>query len=88
MGRRDIERASKIGSGATAEAIAAARKSVVVPILTEWRLSMVVGMLLRAGLVVSVVQMKRSMGVAADESERQEKDQAAQKQGSLHGMAA
>jgi hypothetical protein len=29
--------------------------------------------------------MKRSMGVAAHESERQQQDQAAQEQGSLHG---
>jgi hypothetical protein len=29
--------------------------------------------------------MKRSMGVAADESERQQQDQAAQERGSLHG---
>jgi hypothetical protein len=35
--------------------------------------------------VVSAVQMKRSMGVAADESERQQQDQATQEQGSLHG---
>jgi hypothetical protein len=42
-------------------------------------------MLLRTGLVVSTVQMKRSMGVAADESERQHEDQAAQEQGSRHG---
>jgi hypothetical protein len=49
------------------------------------RLSVVVSMLLGAGLVVSAVQMKRSVGVAADESERHEQDQAAQEQGSLHG---
>ena len=44
-----------------------------------------VGMLLGAGLVVSAVQMKRGMGVAADESDRQQQDQAAQEQGWLHG---
>jgi hypothetical protein len=37
--------------------------------LMERCLSVMVGMLLRAGLVVSTVQMKRGMGVAADESE-------------------
>ena len=53
--------------------------------LMERRLPVVVGMLFGAGLVVSAVQMKRGMGVAADESERQQQDQAAQEQGSLHG---
>jgi hypothetical protein len=47
----------------------------------------VVGVLFGAGLVVSTVQMKRSMGVAADESECQQQDQAAQEQGSLHGTS-
>jgi hypothetical protein len=32
--------------------------------------------------------MKRGMGVASDESERQQQDQAAQEQGSLHGTSA
>jgi len=40
--------------------------------LMERCLSVVVGMLLGAGLVVSTVQMKRGMGVAADESDRQQ----------------
>jgi hypothetical protein len=53
--------------------------------LMKRRFSVMVGMLLGAGLVVSAVQMKRGMGVAADESERQQQDQAAQEQGSLHG---
>jgi hypothetical protein len=44
------------------------------PMLMERRLSVVLSILLRAGLVVSVVQMKRSVGVAADESERQQQD--------------
>jgi hypothetical protein len=57
---------------AAAEAVAAARKSVVVLVLVERHLSVVLGTLLRAGLVVRAVQMKRSMGVAADESERQQ----------------
>jgi hypothetical protein len=53
--------------------------------LMERCLSVMVGMVLGAGFVVSAVQMKRSMGVAADESDRQKQDQAAQEQGSLHG---
>jgi hypothetical protein len=43
-------------------------------------------MLLGARLVVRAVQMKRGMGVAAGESERQQQDDAAQEQGPLHGM--
>src|SRR6516165_5206750 len=42
-------------------------------------------MLFRAGLAVSAVQMKRGMGIAADESKRQQHDEAAQEQESLHG---
>jgi hypothetical protein len=53
--------------------------------LLERRLPVVVSMLFGAGLVVSAVQMKRGMGVAADESKRQQQNQAAQEQGSLHG---
>ena len=41
-------------------------------VLMERCLSVVVGMLFRAWLVVSIVQMKRSMGIAADQSERQQ----------------
>jgi len=44
-----------------------------------------VRMLLRAGIVVSGVQMKRSMGVAAGERERQQQDDAAQEERPLHG---
>ena len=87
IGRRDPERGSKVDGGAAAEAVAAARKPVVMAMLMERRFTVVVGMLLGAGLVVSPVQMKRSMGVAADESERQQQDQAAQEQGPLHGRA-
>ena len=53
--------------------------------LMERRFTVVVGMLLGVGLVMSIAQMKRGMGVAADESERQQQNQAAQEQGSLHG---
>ena len=87
IGRRDPERGSKADGGAAAETVAAARKPVVMAMLMERRFTVVVSMLLGAGLVVSPVQMKRSMGVAGDESERQQQDQAAQEQGSLHGKA-
>jgi hypothetical protein len=39
--------------------------------LMKRRLPVMVGMVLGAGLVVSVIEMKRGMGIAADESERQ-----------------
>ena len=87
IGRRDSERGSNISGRAAAEAVAAARKSVVMAVLMKRCFSVVVRMLLRAGLVMSTVQMKRGVGVAADESERQQQDQAAQEQGSLHGMS-
>ena len=87
IGRRDAEDATKIYDRAAAEAVATARKSVVVLMLMERCLSVMVGMLLRAGLVVSTVQVKRGMGVAADESKRHQQDQAAQEQRSLHGMS-
>jgi len=38
----------------------------------ERRFCVMAGMLLAAGLVVSTVQMKRGMGIAADESDRQQ----------------
>jgi hypothetical protein len=44
-----------------------------------------VGMLLRAGLGVSDVQMKRSMGITVRKRERQQQDQAAQERGAFHG---
>jgi len=88
IGRRDVKRGSKIRGGAAAEAVAAARESVVELILMERRFPVVVGMLLRARGAVRVVQMKRSMGVATDESERQQQDQAAQGQASLHATTA
>jgi len=70
--RRDTERGSNIDGRAAAEAVAAARKSVVMTMLMERRFSVMVGMLLGARLVVSSIHMKRSMGVAADESDRQQ----------------
>ena len=62
----------QVGGGGAAEAVAATRKPVVMAMLMEGRLSVMVGLLLGAGLMVSTVQMKRSMGVAADKSERQQ----------------
>ena len=84
IGRRDTENWRNIHGRAAPNAVAAARKPVVMATLMERRFTVVVGMLLGAGLVVSIVEMKRSMGVAADESDRQQQDQAAQEQGSLH----
>ena len=72
IGRRASERGSNINGRAAAEAVAAARKSVVMVVLMERCLSVVVGMLFRAWLVVSIVQMKRGIGVAAGESDRQQ----------------
>ena len=73
IGRRDTEDWRNIHGRAAAEAVAAARNPVVMAMLMERRFSVVVvGMLLGTGLVVSAVQMKRSMGVATDESDRQQ----------------
>ena len=72
IGRRDTEDGCNIHGRAAAEAVAAARNPVVMAMLMERRFSVMVGMLLRAELVVSTVQMKRGMGVAADESDRQQ----------------
>ena len=72
IGRRDTERGSNIDGRAAAKAIAAAGKPVLVPMLMEGRFTVVMGMLLGAGLVMSTVQMKRGMCVAANESDRQQ----------------
>ena len=88
IGRRDTERGREIHGRAAAEAVAAARQPVVMPMLMGRCLPVVVGMLFGAGLVVSAVEMKRGMGVAAHEGERQQQNQAAEKQGSLHGTGA
>ena len=71
IGRRDTENWRNIHGRAAAEAVAAACKPVVMAMLMERRFTVMVGMF-RAGLVVSAVQMKRSMGVAADKSNRQQ----------------
>ena len=57
---------------------------MVALVLMERDLPVVVGMLLGAGIVVRGVQMKRGMGVAARERERQQQDDAAQEQRPLH----
>ena len=75
-------------SRATAQAVAAARKCFVVLMLMVRRcFAAVVGVLFGARLGVSGGQMKRGMGIAARKCERQQHDQAAQEQGSLHGMS-
>ena len=53
---------------------------MVMAMLMDRRFPMMVGMLLGAGLVVSVIEMKRGMGIAADESERQHQDTQSEKQ--------
>ena len=81
LGRSDAELGRKIGRGGAAQAIAAARNSVVVPMLViGCGLPGLVGVLFRAGLGVSAAQMQRSMGIAADERERQHQDKASEKQ--------
>jgi hypothetical protein len=86
--RRDAELGREIVHGTAAEAIAAARKSLVVLMLMVRRgISAVVGVLFGARFGVRGIQMKRSMGIAARERERQQDHQAAQEQGSLHGMS-
>ena len=89
FGRRDAEPGRKIDGRAAAEAVAAAGKSLVVWMLME-RLcvSALVPMLFRTRPAVSGIQMKRGMGIPADESQREEHDEAAQKQGSLHGRSS
>jgi hypothetical protein len=72
IGRRHAERRRKIKGGAAAEAVTAAGKSLIVPMLIR-RLgfAVMVRTLLRAGLGVSDVKMKRGMSVSAHESQRQ-----------------
>jgi len=82
IGRREPERGGNVEGGAAAEAVATARKSLVVPMLMlRSGLALVVSMFLGARIVVSGVQMKRGMSVAAGESERQDHDQATQQAG-------
>ena len=84
---RDAKRGRQVGGGGAAEAVAAAGKSLVVPMLMlvlRFGVPVMVGVLLGTGRAVSDVQMKRSMGVAVGQSERQQQDQAAREQGSRH----
>ena len=74
IGRRDTERGREIDGRAAAEAVAAARQPVVMLMLMGRCFPVVVGMHFGAGLVVSAVQMKRGMGVTADEGERQQQN--------------
>ena len=53
--------------------------------MLRFGLAVMVRMLVRAGRVVSGVEMKRGMGVAARQGERQQHDQAAQEERPLHG---
>ena len=71
IGRRSTGDWRNIHGRAAAEAVAAACESVVMAVLMERCLPVVVGMLLGTWLVMSIVQMKRGMRVAADESDRQ-----------------
>jgi hypothetical protein len=88
FGRRDAEPERKIDGRAAAEAVAAARKSLVVPMLMMRRVFFtVVCVLFRTRLAVSLIQVKRSVGIAARKRERQQHDQAAQEQGSPHGTS-
>jgi hypothetical protein len=71
----DGERRRETSARATAQAVAAARKSMVVLILVVWRgFPAVVGVLFRDRREVSTSQMQRGTGVPADESERQQQD--------------
>lgn len=84
IGRRHAKRGQEIYGGAAAETVAAAGSSLVVPVLM-FGFAVMMGMFLGAGLGMSDVQMKRGMGIAGRERERQQQDQAAQKEGPLHG---
>jgi hypothetical protein len=86
IGGSHVERRREIYGGVAAETVAAAGKSPVMPILMPGLgVPVMVGMLLRAGLGVSDVQMKRSMGITVRKRERQQQDQAAQERGAFHG---
>ena len=86
--RRDTELGRKIDGRTAAQAVAAARKCFVVLMLMLRRcLSGVMRVLFRARLGMIGDQMKRGMGIAARKRERQQHDQTAQEQGSLHGMS-
>jgi len=72
---RDAERGRQVRGGGAAEAVAAAGKSLVMPMLMlvlRFGVPVMVGVLLGTGRAVSDVQMMRSMCVAAGERERQQ----------------
>jgi hypothetical protein len=86
IGRRHGERRRKINGGGAAEAIAAAGESLIVPVLVlSFVFALMVGVLLGAWRRMNGVQMKRGMGIAARQRERQQHDQAAQEERPLHG---
>jgi len=76
----DAELGWKIGGGGAAQAVAAARKRLAALMLVMLGVgrgfSGVVGVLFRTGLRVSATQMQRSVGIAANKSQRQQDDQA------------
>jgi len=73
IGRRDSENGSDVHGRTAAEAVTAAGKLVVMVMLMKRRLSVMVGMLFGAGLVLRVIQMKRTWALPltrASESRR------------------
>jgi hypothetical protein len=88
--RRELRRSGvglgcNVGCRVAAEAVAAARKALVVLVVMVRRgFSVVVGVPLRAGLGVRGRQMKRGMRVAVRKRERQQYDQAAEERRPHH----
>ena len=79
--RSDGELGRKKGCGSAAQAVTAARRSVIVPMLVMRRgCSDVVDVLFRTGIQVSGNQMQRSVSIAVGERQRQQQDQASDKQ--------
>ena len=71
----------KKGCGSATQAVAAARRSVVVPMLVIRRgCSGVVDVLFRTGIQVSGNQMQRGVSIAVGKRQRQQQDQASDKQ--------
>ena len=79
--RSDGELGRKKGCGSAAQAVAAARRSVIVPMLVIRRgCSDVVDVLFRTRIQVSGNQMQRGVSIAVGERQRQQQDQASDKQ--------
>jgi hypothetical protein len=77
FGRSNTELGWKIGYGGAAQAVAAARKRLAALMLVMgYGFSGVVGVFLRGGFGMNATQMQRSVGVAANKSQRQKDDQA------------